>query len=184
MDDDDRELFERSVRHACETHSGAALDLALDELGWHEALSEDPRTAISFLFERQGAANTTSSTLDAVLGSALGLKTRSPTAVVLPALGQWRAPGEIVGGDLSIRGLGTASLLDRATAAVATRCDGGERALEVTTADLVLRPVQGMDPCLGLVEVTGDGVPASTDRDLATGEWSPGGWTGPAGRGP
>jgi len=172
MDDDDRELFERSMRHACETHSGAALDLVLDELGWNEALAEDPRTAISFLFELQGAANTTSSALDAVLGSALGLKPRSPTAVVLPALGQWRAPGEIVGGDLSVRGLGTASLLDRATAVVATRCDGGERALEVTTADLVLRPVQGMDPCLGLVEVTGDGVPASTDRDLATGEWS------------
>ncbi|MGD0392358.1 MAG: acyl-CoA dehydrogenase family protein [Acidimicrobiales bacterium] len=172
MDEGDRELFERSIRHACETHSGAPLDLVLDELGWHEALSEDARTAISFLFEFQGTANATSSAIDAVLGSALGLKTRPPTAVVLPALGEWRAPGEIVGGELSIRGLWTASLPDRATASVAARCDGGERILEVATADLVLRPVQGIDPDLGLVEVTGDGIPAGTDRALVTGEWS------------
>ncbi len=172
MDEEDRELFERSVGHATVTLSGAALDLALDELGWHEALSADPRTAISVLFELRGRANATSSTLDAVLATALGLPARSPTAVVLPALGEWRAPGVVVRGDLCVRGVAAASLLDRATALVATRGDGGQQALEVTTADLVLRPVQGMDPSLGLVEVTGDVVPSTTDRDLAPGEWS------------
>ena len=184
MDDDDRELFERSIRHACETHSGAALDLVLDELGWHEALAEDPRTAISFLFELQGAANTTSSTLEAVLGSALGLKPRSPAAVVLPALGQWRAPGEIVGGDLSIRGLGTTSLLDRATAVVRHQVRRW-------------RTDPGGDDCRPRAAAgAGDGsVPRSRRGDRRRrarrhrprpghGRVVPGGRPGPAGRGP
>ncbi len=172
MDEDDRELFERSVRHATGTQSGGALDLGLKRLGWHEALSVDPRTAISILFELQGTANTTSSALGAVLGSGLGLKTRAATGIVLPSLGRWRPPGEILRGDLSVRGLGTATLVDRATAFVTTRYGDGELSVEVTTTDLDLRPVQGLDPCLGLVEVSGDRVPFSTERELATGEWS------------
>src|SRR5437879_6510299 len=58
------ELFERSVGHALDRHTGAALDAALAELGWHDALATDQRVAVSTLFTRQGAANATSSALD------------------------------------------------------------------------------------------------------------------------
>jgi hypothetical protein len=171
MDDGERELFERSLRHAGASRSGAALDVALEELGWHEALSVDPRTAISFFFELQGRANATTSALGAVLGAGLGLDTRPAAGFVLPPLGLGRAPGEIVGGDLVVGGLGSASLADRPTASVVAGSGGSEIVVEVTTTDLTLRPVSGMDPSLGLVEVAGDGVPFTTQGELVPGQW-------------
>jgi hypothetical protein len=71
----DLDLFERSLQHATTTHTGAALDAALDELGWHDALSVDAHAAVSRLFELQGAANVTSSALDRVLAGALARAT-------------------------------------------------------------------------------------------------------------
>src|SRR4029077_14486503 len=90
----DRELFERSLRHATATQTGAALDDALTALGWHDALEVDPQTTISLLFELQGATNVTSSALDPVLASALGLADGT-SSVVLPALGRGDAPGRL-----------------------------------------------------------------------------------------
>ena len=81
MDRDDRELFERSIRHAMTTPAGGDLDAALAELGWLDALAVDPRTAVSTLFRVQGEANTTSAALDDVLAGALGVKTDPGTAV-------------------------------------------------------------------------------------------------------
>ena len=73
MDRDDLELFERSLRNATESHTGAALDAALVDLGWHEALAFEPRAAVETLFEQQGSANVTSSALDDVLRNGLGV---------------------------------------------------------------------------------------------------------------
>jgi hypothetical protein len=172
MDDDDRALFERSVGHACETLSGGALDVALDELGWHEALAVDPRTAVSVLFEGQGRANTTSSALEAVLGSGLGVKAGTSAGVVLPVLEHRRPPGEVArSGRLVVHGLGTASLSVRDTTSVVARLDGGERVLTVKTADLTLRSQSGVDPSLGLVEVIGDDIPFHFERELEPGGW-------------
>ena len=108
-----------------------------------------------------------------------------PTAgVVLPALGEWRPPGEIVGGVLvrprprhrrhSSTGPPPLSPPVPTTA---------HWSLEVATADLTLRPVQGIDPDLGLVEVTGAGVPLARTViwPRATGR---GRCAGPAGRRP
>jgi len=171
MEDDDRELLERSLRRAMESHSGAALDIALDELGWPEALSVEPRTAVSVLFELQGAAHADSSAMGAVLSSALGLQAGRAADVVLPPLGQWHAPGQKVGGDLVICGLGTTSLVDRVTATVVARVGDNDLALEVATADLTIRTVQGIDPSLGLVEVSGDSVPHGAPRQLPPIAW-------------
>jgi hypothetical protein len=171
MDDDDRRLLEGSVRHACESSSGAALDLALDELGWHEALSADPSVAVSILFDQLGRTNAHGSALDTVLGFGLGRKSSSSVGGVLPALGDWLAPGLIVGGDLVIRGVGTASLVDRTTALVVAGSGARHLVLEVTTTDLSFRSVHGVDPQLGLVEVAGDGVPFQAQHDLGGGEW-------------
>jgi hypothetical protein len=171
MDPDDRRLFERSLRHACESSRGAALDRALDEIGWHQALSMDPSVAVSTLFEQLGRTNAHASALDAVLGSGLGLKWSSSVGTVLPALGEWLAPGRIVGGAVVVRGIGTASLADRTTAWVVARSGRRHVAVEVATADLTFRSVGGMDPQLGLVEVAGDGLPVRAQHDLASGEW-------------
>jgi hypothetical protein len=172
MDAAERELFTASLRRATEAHTGGALDVALLELGWRDALALHPQTAVSVLFERQGAADATSSALDDVLCSGLGRLSPEATAVVLPTPGRWDAPGQFVDGSLSVRGLGTAALADRETVLVVARSDGKEFAVEIPTAALALRHGHGADPRLGLVEVTGDKVTGGTRHELAPYGWS------------
>lgn len=148
IDGDDRELFARGLRHATGSTTGAGLDAALAGLGWFEALAADRRTAVSLLFELQGEAGTTSSALDRVLAAALGGDGEA-AAVVLPRLGRTGPPANARG---VIGGLATAAVLDAKHALVAV--DGG--VASVATADLELRPVAGIDPELGLVEVNGE----------------------------
>ena len=59
----DLELFQRTVGQAAATHTGAALDAVLREIGWLDALADDPATAISCLFLAQGWENARSSAL-------------------------------------------------------------------------------------------------------------------------
>jgi hypothetical protein len=150
---EDLELFERSLRAAVESHGGARLDAALAEVGWHDLLAIDARAAVSLLFELQGRTSTTSSALDRVLARALG---HDASAVVLPAIGQWCAPGNVVGNRLEVRGLGTSGLAAQKAALVVAVSGKGHAALLVETASLELRPVGGIDPWLGLIEVTGE----------------------------
>lgn len=138
---DDLELFDRSLAKAAASASGEALDAALAELGWSEALDADPRVAVSLLFEHQGRHGATSSALDAVMGAALGVE--PGTAVVLPPLGATEAP--------TTSGLALAGI-ERASSSVVGLA-------VVPVADLSLRPVGGLDPALGLVEVTVTGAP-------------------------
>ena len=139
------ELFERSIGHALDRLTGEALDAALGELGWHDALATDRRAAVSILFRRQGAANATSSALEWLFAANLGLE----GSVVVPALGRWDPPGEFDGRRLRVHGLGRGSR-------VVASANEKDLALDVSTAGLDVRPVRGVDPWLGLVEVTGD----------------------------
>ena len=150
MDTDDRRLFTQSLRQATEQHSGADLDAALDEIGWAEALTLDPRDAVSLLFELQGAANVTSSALQAVLTDALGV---APGAgIVLPPLGKWHLPGARAGNRLLVQGLAVGSL----RGGLAVTWNGPKPMVAVADADdLDLRSIAGIDPALGLVQVTG-----------------------------
>ncbi|HUR76967.1 MAG TPA: acyl-CoA dehydrogenase family protein [Acidimicrobiales bacterium] len=66
---EDRELFARSLRQAVTSRSGDALDKALDEIGWRDALVDDTRTAVSLLFALQGEANATSRALERVVSA-------------------------------------------------------------------------------------------------------------------
>lgn len=168
----DVELFERSVRHAVERHTGEALDAALVELGWPDALTTDPATAVSILFPLQGAAHAASSALNQVVTAGLGVHDTTTLAVVLPSLGRWAAPGEVVGDRLSIQGLGTRALSGVDRALVAASDDRGDtRIITVATTDLSLRPVRGIDPAFGLVEVTADGVGASPSGGPPGSRW-------------
>lgn len=168
MEGPELDLFERSVRHAVDQagpgSDGEALDAALHELGWSDALREDRQAAVSVLFEAQGATNTTSSALDHLLGLALavpGDATAGPAvpAVVLPPLGGAGSDPPGIAGEgqrCSVRGIATASWAraDRALV-VASVPSGGEVALVVATGSLSVRPIEGLDPSLGLAEVQG-----------------------------
>jgi alkylation response protein AidB-like acyl-CoA dehydrogenase len=150
---DDLALFERSLEHATANKTGSALDAALDELGWGDALSADPRAAVSVLFALQGAANASSSALDRVLAAALG---REGCAVVLPAMGEWRAPGVTTDDGLEVLGAGTATLRSGDVGCVIVASAGDSHvAFEVDADALPQRPVVGVDASLGLIEVAG-----------------------------
>jgi hypothetical protein len=145
IEGEDLELFERSLRAATEQHTGAALDEAVAELGWDDALVFDPRAAISRLFELQGEACATSSALDRVVAFGFGRDLEPDTAVVLPPIGDAGAPARVQGDRVVVRGLVTSSrpsLLVLGTV--------------VDAAALRSRAIHGVDPELGLVEVHGE----------------------------
>jgi hypothetical protein len=134
MDAQDLGLFRTSLRQATANHTGKALDDALEELGWRDALAADRRAAVSTLFDLQGSANATSSALDVVMASALGVD----GPVALPPLGSCDQP--------RARGLGTSAFANN------------------TPDGVAVRPIAGVDPALGLVEVTG-ALPVSPSSD-------------------
>ena len=154
----DLELFERSLRHATEQHTGDALDAALAELGWHDALVDRPARAVSPLFELQGAANATSSALDHVVAFALGRELDDATLGRAAGDRRWRrartarrrpaspcaASAPRVAAVERRRGRATAG--DGHVAAVVDTADAGRCGRS-----------HGVDPRLGLVEVHGDG---------------------------
>ena len=149
----DLELFERSLRAATERHSGPALDAALAELGWDDALSVDPRVAVSLLFELQGDSNAVSAALDQVMVTALG---HDVPAVVLPALSRWDAPGVLDGSRLTVRGLATSASAGATSVLVVARSGDGHVGVAFDPAALTMRTIHGADPSLGFVEVTGE----------------------------
>lgn len=146
----DRELFERSLRAAVAADD---VDAALAEAGWADALEADPRTAVSLLFELQGQANATSGALDRVVLHALGVE--GDRGVVLPALGGSMPPGALEGDRMTVSGLSTADLANHERVLVVAQSGDGVDAHMSLTAFIELRPVQGIDPALGLVEVSG-----------------------------
>jgi Acyl-CoA dehydrogenase, C-terminal domain len=170
MDAEERALFEDAVRRATECGDGATINAALADLGWSDALAEDPATAVSVLFESQGAANVTSSALDQVLAGALRVPGLGASAVVLPPIRTHHAPGHAGGSRLAVRGLGTVALAGTDAAVVVAPAGGGHQALVVETRALTLQPVHGLDPALGLVEVTADAAVAVA-RNAGPADW-------------
>jgi hypothetical protein len=156
MDAGELGLFRDAIRRITESCDGAELDAALAELGWADALAADPATAVSVLFESQGAANVSSSALDQVVAGGLGLPDLGAVAVVLPPLRRDAAPAFVEGSRAAVRGLGTAALALCDRAVVVTPAGGGHEALVVETRRLTRQPLHGLDPALGLCEVSGD----------------------------
>jgi hypothetical protein len=171
MDAEDRRLLGRTLDDATSRYSGDDLDRALEDLGWPDALSVDAAAAVSLLFGRQGAANATSSALGQVVAHGLGIEGVRGAAMVLPAMGRWDPPGSIEGDQLVVRGLGPAGLARCETAVVVTGAGGRWAAFDVPTAALHLRSVEGMDPRLALVEVTGGTTLPADGSGAIAGDW-------------
>jgi len=165
IDGEELALLRQSLRKTIQSHNAAALDTALEELGWPEALAADAHAAVSVLFELQGAANVTSSALSLVLAHALGY---GGAAVLLPAPGGWTAPAALDGGRLRVRGVATASLGAREAALIVARAGASHVAVEVEVAALAGRPVSGADPALGLAEVACE---AGAWQELGPADW-------------
>ncbi len=172
MDADERELFADALRGLVDDAGRSDLDKSLDDLGWADALDADERTAISVLFELQGAAGSTSSALETVLLDKLGIDTPD-AGVVLPSLGGAVPPATIsADGSVSIEGVGLRSLAGRAEAVVLAQRDGSLAWATLPVTALAATPVTGLDPALGLVTIAADvnGV-VDGDWQTAAGSW-------------
>jgi hypothetical protein len=145
-------MYEAALQRATAAGSGATLDAALKDLGWRDSLSADPRLAVSLLFESQGTANATSSAVDWLLADALGISGMS--AVVLPELRQSAAPADRHGTRVEVRGIGTAALPQSDSVVLVGRGGDGYVASAVPTTSVTWRTIAGLDPALGLGEVT------------------------------
>ncbi|HVX17385.1 MAG TPA: acyl-CoA dehydrogenase family protein [Acidimicrobiales bacterium] len=179
ISDAEVELFDQSIRAAAEQHRGADLDPALADLGWDDALADDPHLAVSRLFEVQGAVNATSSALDRVLSRALalpaadrdGASAAAATVVVLPTLGSSQPPGTLTDGRLSVTSaLTTTAPSSRDRALVVARTTEHDVAVVVPTAALTSVGVSGLDPSLGLCSVSAAGLEVGAVTDVATWE--------------
>ncbi|HVM66424.1 MAG TPA: hypothetical protein VMU14_16260, partial [Acidimicrobiales bacterium] len=174
MDTSELQLFTRAVDQLTSRCTGTELDAGLDDLGWGDALADDRRAAVAVLFDRQGWANASSNALGRVVADGLGIATASDraagaagdgpleppgeAAIVLPPLGRWQPPGAVVGGSLAVRGLGLSASARHPTALVVatTATAGTDVVVRVPTEALAPGPLQGADPALGLVELSGD----------------------------
>ena len=159
MDDATRALFADAVDRATASRSGVALDAALADLGWLDALTDDPPAAVSVLFEAQGAANVTSSALDMLLAHTIGAaggELPGDVAVVLPPLRTADAPARIDRDRCAVHGLLTGAAAHCDTALVVAHAGDGDALVVAKVSDLVLQPVRGMDPELGLAVVAGE----------------------------
>lgn len=170
MDADDLRLFEKTLRTVAQDSSGAALDVALEDIGWRDALVEEPSAAAT-LFGVQGELCVSSSALDDVLAVALEVDPAATTGVVLPPLGTHEAPGSVVDDRVRVRGVGSRRLLEATQIVIGVDRGDGHFAMTVAAADVELRQVTGIDPDGGWVEVTAVvAAPIANDRTIAP--WS------------
>jgi alkylation response protein AidB-like acyl-CoA dehydrogenase len=128
MDAAELATFTASLRRAAERHQleshGADFDRVLEEIGWREALAEDP-AAVRAVFAVQGELNLASSALDDVLLNAAGHSPGPETAILL-----------------SPAGTGTRRLLTASHVLVIH----GHLAATVPSDSLTVRAVGGLDP--------------------------------------
>jgi acyl-CoA dehydrogenase-like protein len=155
MDAAERALFADTVRQLTLQQSGDELDAALEGLGWSEALAVDRPVAVAVLFEALGESNATSSALGMVLSSVLTGSEGDAVSVVLPPLGTCDAPARIDGSMVTVHGLGTRAIEQNDNVVVVASEPGGYASFVVPTPALLVESRRGVDPDLGLVEVTG-----------------------------
>jgi Acyl-CoA dehydrogenase, C-terminal domain len=171
MEDAELDTFARALHRATDEQTGAALDAVLFELGWQDALADDPRPAVSILFERMGEACATSSALDDVMLDALGLEVVAGSAVVFSTWDRWNPPGRLDDQRMSVHGLGSSRLAHADSVVVVAQTVDGEVAVVGEARDLTMRPVRGMDPWLELVEVTATALDVGSPRPLSPEAW-------------
>ncbi len=172
MDGEDLALFTRSIRKATQEQTGPALDAALEEIGWSDALTSEPRDAIATLFTCQGADNATSSALGRVVLHALGLDDTPEVGVVLPAIGQWLPAGTVDANGLQVRGLVPADLRSRQSALVIASAGHADHAYLVPTTSLALDRIGGIDPQYGLWHVAGVDLQGTSDLGPTATPWT------------
>ena len=144
-------LFAQSLRQATEQHTGAALDAALADLGWHDALDGRPHRRCGAAFRVAGQGERHLGGAGRRAGRALGVGPARRSCCRRWGSGP---PAGIRATDCSSRGLPPQRLVDRKRAVVAVDQDGTQRRGGRRRATRRADRSPGSIPELGLVEVT------------------------------
>jgi len=145
MDESERALLAGVVNEALAAAPDTA-DAVLAGLGWLEMLAAEGRAAIEIVFTALGTTNASSSALDDVVASAVGVPARADLAVLMPAFGAWSPPGRIEGGELVANGLASARVTTATELLVA--CEHGTVIASMDAVELA--PARGVDPESGM----------------------------------
>jgi hypothetical protein len=162
IDAAERILMAETLRRLAEELDGTDLAQALEAFGFADLLIEAPRDAVSALFTALGRAGSMSTSVQDVLLQPLAEHLLVPTTecnVLLPGIGA-DLVGAADGEALSLRGLLIGAR--PATMSLAPVAIEGELAwvgLRVSSG-ISTRRVDGLDPALALIEVTGVDVEA------------------------
>jgi hypothetical protein len=163
IDAAERILMAETLRRLAEELDGTELAQALEAFGFADLLIEAPRDAVSALFTALGRAGSMSTSVQDVLLQPLAEHLLVPTTecnVLLPGIGA-DLVGAADGEALSLRGLLIGAR--PATMFLAPVAIEGELAwvgLPGSSGRISTRRVEGLDPALALIEVTGVDVEA------------------------
>jgi hypothetical protein len=162
IDAAERALMAVTLRELAEALDGTELAQALEAFGFADLLTEAPRDAVSALFTTLGRAGSMSTSLQDVLLEPLAEHLPAPRTecnVVLPGIGA-DVVGATDGEALTVRGLVIGARTAKVFLAPVTiqgelTWIGIEGSLGIST-----RRVEGLDPALAMIEVTGVDVAA------------------------
>lgn len=170
MDAMERDLLQQTVRDAfVSADTTTSLDSVLVDLGWLEMLGTARRDAVDIVFRSLGAVNGTSSVLDDVVVSALGIEPRADLAVLMPSFATWHAPGTTDGTDVSAMGVATARVATAADLLIACGTGAELSAVTVPRSAVEQRVIEGVDPDGGFRVVRVDR--AAIGSSLGQCEW-------------
>jgi hypothetical protein len=155
MDAYERKLLDETLLGLAEDQRYDDLTVSLDQFGWRDVLAAEPRAAITSLFGAQGRTGRWSSALQDVL--ALGIDTigvGGPTNVLLPRPNRSVAATELRDG-ITVDGVLLAPRDSSILTVLVESSGAGKQAVAVDPDDLVMTLRFGLDPGLGVREVTG-----------------------------
>jgi len=155
MDADERRLLDETLAGLAGDGRHDDLTASLDEFGWRDLLAAEPQAAISSLFGAQGRTGRWSSALQDVLAAGIDrIGVAGPASVVLPRPNR-SAAGTQHSGGVMVHGVLLAPR-HTSTLTVVVESSGADRlVVAVNSEDLVVTPRFGLDPGLGVREVTG-----------------------------
>lgn len=156
MEAQELELLSQTLFGLAETAEVGQLTASLDEFGWRDVLTAHPKEAIAALFAAQGQTGQWSSALQDVLAADLGpFGVDGDAHVVLPRPNT-SVPGSWCDGEAIVHGVLLGPRDDTGTLVAAAESDRGECfVLAVEQRDLRVERRDGLDPTLGIREVSG-----------------------------
>src|SRR5437764_1911497 len=117
MDANELAVLNAAIRNALTNEEATAV--ALDTLGWRDALSSEPRAAVTVLFTALGDLNANAPAVDDVMLYGFGVDApHSGASLALPAFDRWDPPGAYEDGVVALDGLALSRAVPRDTVVV------------------------------------------------------------------